>query len=72
MQRRKTQRGAQRTPSAGARRRTAIMRRIWETEKQIIAIILLSRAIAKAAGRLIVANTANVSREKRGRKIRFT
>lgn len=72
MQRRKTQRGAQRTPSAGARGRTAIMRRIWETEKQIIAIILLSRAIAKAAGRLIVANTANVSREKRGRKIRFT
>lgn len=48
------------------------MRRIWETEKQIIAIILLSRAIARAAGRLTVTNTENVGREKSGREIRFT
>ena len=72
MQRRKARKEAQRTPSAGARRRTAIMRRIWETEKQIIAIILLSRATAKAAGRLTVTNTENVGREKSGREIRFT
>lgn len=72
MQRRKARKEAQRIPSAGARRRTVIMRRIWETERQCIVIILASKVAAKGADIGIVTNTANVRQEKSGRKIRFT
>lgn len=48
------------------------MRRIWETERQCIVIILASKVAAKGADIGIVTNTANVRQEKSGRKIRFT